>query len=144
MADTKGGLFAKTVQKHAGRAKEKVSVGVRTCSEVIRMEEQWTVRGASWYCRKGVIEAALVIVVVVVVVGQEQLVFCCPYLARAATTPVLMQTTLQDTTSLLAESHSAAALPLVIFGGSYLYRLWPAAARAIWDPLPMVDSTPGW
>lgn len=41
MADTKGGLFAKTVQKHAGRAKEKVSVGVRTYNEATCMEEQW-------------------------------------------------------------------------------------------------------
>lgn len=44
MADTKGGLFAKTVQKHAGRAKEKVSGTVRIC-EAPTMEEQWAVWG---------------------------------------------------------------------------------------------------
>lgn len=44
MADTKGGLFAKTVQKHAGRAKEKVSAAVRVHEGLIMMGQR-AVRG---------------------------------------------------------------------------------------------------
>lgn len=44
MADTKGGLFAKTVKKHAGRAKEKVSEAVRAHDGPV-VETQRVVRG---------------------------------------------------------------------------------------------------